>query len=158
VSGYVNKVILVGNLGKDPEVRVIGQGGKVVNLSVVTNKSWKDKNTGERKERPQWHNVVIWNERLGEIVEQFGAKGRKVYIEGELQSRKYTDNAGAERVVYEVVIERFNGDVQFLDSRRDEDGERAPVNGGRQEARPAAAGTGARGKAKEDDYPDEIPF
>ena len=126
MAGSVNKVILVGNLGKDPEVRRMTSGEPVVNLSVATSDSWRDKATGERKERTEWHRVVIFNENLAKVAEQYLRKGAKVYLEGSLQTRKWTDKEGAEKYSTEVVLQRFNGTLVMLDSRG---GEGAPANG-----------------------------
>lgn len=117
MAGSVNKVILVGNLGRDPEVRRTGAGDPVVSFSVATSDSWRDKSTGERKERTEWHNVVIFNENLVKIAEQFCKKGTKVYLEGQLQTREYTDRDGNQRKVTEVVLPRFRGELTLLDSR-----------------------------------------
>jgi single-strand DNA-binding protein len=115
MAGSVNKVILIGNLGKDPEVRSMQNGGKVVNLSIATSESWRDKNSGERQEKTEWHRVVIFNEKLGEVAEKYLKKGAKVYIEGALQTRKWTDNSGAEKYSTEVVLQRFRGELTMLD-------------------------------------------
>jgi single-strand DNA-binding protein len=117
MAGSVNKVILVGNLGRDPEIRSTQDGTKVANLSLATSESWRDKNTGERKERTEWHRVVIFNERLVDVVEKYVKKGSKLYIEGALQTRKWTDNAGAEKYSTEVVLQRFRGELTMLDGR-----------------------------------------
>src|ERR671926_48289 len=117
MAGSVNKVILVGNLGKDPEVRRLNSGEPVVNLRIATSESWKDKATGERKERTEWHNVVIFNENLARVAEQYLRKGSKVYVEGQLQTRKWQDQSGQDRYTTEVVIQRFNGELVLLDSR-----------------------------------------
>ena len=117
MAGSVNKVILVGNLGKDPEVRRLNSGDQVVNFSVATSETWRDKNSGERKERTEWHNVVIFNENLGKVAEQYCKKGTKVYVEGQLQTRKWQDQSGADRYTTEVVLQRFRGELQLLDSR-----------------------------------------
>lgn len=121
----VNKVILVGNLGNDPEVRALPSGGKVVNLSIATSESWKDKNSGEKKEKTEWHRVVIFSEGLARVAEQYLRKGSKVYLEGQLQTRKWTDQAGVEKYSTEVVLQGFNASMVLLD--------------GRGEGRPAAA-------------------
>lgn len=115
MAGSVNKVILIGNLGKDPEVRSMQNGGKVVNLSIATSESWRDKNTGEKQEKTEWHRVVIFNEKLGEVAEKYLKKGAKVYVEGALQTRKWTDNAGVEKYSTEVVLQRFRGELTMLD-------------------------------------------
>ena len=117
MAGSVNKVILVGNLGKDPEVRRLNSGDQVVNFSVATSETWRDKTSGERKERTEWHNVVIFNENLGKVAEQYCKKGTKVYVEGQLQTRKWQDQSGADRYTTEVVLQRFRGELQLLDSR-----------------------------------------
>ena len=117
MAGSVNKVILVGNVGRDPEIRSTQDGTKVANLSLATSETWRDKNTGERKERTEWHRVVIFNERLADVVEKYVKKGAKLYIEGALQTRKWTDNTGAEKYTTEVVLQRFRGDLTMLDSR-----------------------------------------
>ena len=118
MAGSVNKVILVGNLGKDPEVRRLNSGDQVVNFSVATSETWRDKNSGERKERTEWHNVVIFNENLGKVAEQYCKKGTKVYIEGQLQTRKWQDQSGADRYTTEVVLQRFRGELQLLEFAR----------------------------------------
>ena len=117
MSGSVNKVILVGNLGRDPEVRRMGSGDPVVSFSVATTESWRDKATGERKDRTEWHNVVIFNEALGKIAEQYCKKGSKIYLEGQLQTREYTDKDGNQRKTTEVVLQRYRGELTLLDSR-----------------------------------------
>ena len=117
MAGSVNKVILVGNLGRDPEARQMQDGNPVVNLSLATSESWKDKNTGERREKTEWHRVVIFNERLADVAQKFLHKGSKVYIEGQLQTRKWTDQSGVEKYSTEVVLQRFRGELQMLDSR-----------------------------------------
>ncbi|HTU53216.1 MAG TPA: single-stranded DNA-binding protein [Acetobacteraceae bacterium] len=116
MAGSVNKVILVGNLGRDPEIRTTQDGQKIVQLSVATSESWNDKASGERKERTEWHRVVIFNDRLADVAERFLRKGRKVYVEGALQTRKWTDQSGQEKYTTEVVIGRFRGDLTLLDS------------------------------------------
>ena len=117
MAGSVNKVILVGNLGRDPEVRNAQSGMKIVNLAIATSDSWTDKASGERKEQTEWHRVVIMNDRLGEVAEKYLRKGSKVYIEGKLQTRKWTDNTGAEKYTTEVLLGRFGGELVLLDSR-----------------------------------------
>jgi single-strand DNA-binding protein len=165
MAGSVNKVILVGNLGRDPEVRTMQQsGGRVVTFSVATSESWTDRNSGERKEKTQWHRIAIYNEKLGEIAEKYLRKGSKVYIEGSLESRKYTDKDGNEREIFEVVIGRFRGELTLLDGRgggsgqEDDPGGYAP----RQPA-PARSGGGRQGGGWEPkkgggDLDDDIPF
>src|SRR5918998_6454686 len=117
MAGSVNKVILVGNLGRDPEVRRLGSGDPVVNLRIATSETWKDKATGERKEKTEWHSVVIFNENLARVAEQYLKKGSKVYLEGQLQTRKWTDQQGVEKYTTEVVLQRFRGELTILDSR-----------------------------------------
>ncbi|MBO6558965.1 MAG: single-stranded DNA-binding protein [Nisaea sp.] len=117
MAGSVNKVILVGNLGRDPDIRTMQDGNKVVNLSVATSETWRDRNSGERKERTEWHRVVIFNENLAKVAEQFLRKGSKVYVEGQLQTRKWTDQSGQEKYSTEVVLQRFRGELQMLDGR-----------------------------------------
>jgi single-strand DNA-binding protein len=117
MAGSVNKVILVGNLGNDPEVRRLNSGDQVVSFRVATSETWRDKNSGERKERTEWHNVVIFNENLGKVAEQYCKKGTKVYLEGQLQTRKWQDQSGADRYTTEIVLQRFRGELQLLDSR-----------------------------------------
>ncbi len=117
MAGSVNKVILVGNLGKDPDVRRLNSGDQVVSFSVATSETWRDKASGERKERTEWHNVVIFNENLGKVAEQYCKKGTKVYVEGQLQTRKWQDQSGADRYTTEVVLQRFRGELQLLDLR-----------------------------------------
>ena len=147
MAGSVNKVILVGNLGKDPEVRRMTSGEPVVNLSVATSDTWRDKASGERKERTEWHRVVIFNENLAKVAEQYLRKGAKVYLEGSLQTRKWTDKDGAEKYSTEVVLQRFNGTLVMLDGRGESGGGRERV--GASEA-PAAF--------QRDEMDDEIPF
>src|SRR4028119_303144 len=134
MAGSVNKVILVGNLGRDPEVRRLSSGDPVVNFSIATSETWKDKTSGERKEKTEWHNIVIYNENLGRIAEQYLKKGTKVYIEGQLQTREYTDKEGQQRKSTEVVLQRFRGELAILDSRggggaEDEEGGRVSRGG-----------------------------
>ena len=117
MAGSVNKVILIGNLGRDPEARSLNNGGKVVNLSVATSETWRDKNSGERQERTEWHRVVIFNEKLGEVAEKYLKKGSKVYVEGALQTRKWTDKDGVEKYSTEVVLQRFRGELTMLDGK-----------------------------------------
>jgi single-strand DNA-binding protein len=117
MAGSVNKVILVGNLGKDPDVRRLNSGDQVVSFSVATSETWRDKASGERKERTEWHNVVIFNENLAKVAEQYCKKGTKVYLEGQLQTRKWQDQSGADRYTTEVVLQRFRGELQLLDAR-----------------------------------------
>src|SRR5580658_11268108 len=117
MSGSVNKVILVGNLGRDPEIRTLNSGDRVANFSIATSETWRDRNSGERKERTEWHRVVIFNDNLVKVAESYLRKGSKIYLEGSLQTRKYTDNAGAERYSTEVVLQKFRGELTMLDGR-----------------------------------------
>jgi single-strand DNA-binding protein len=117
MAGSVNKVILVGNLGKDPEIRRTQDGRPIANLSVATSETWRDKATGERKEKTEWHRVVIFNEGLAKVAEQYLKKGAKVYVEGQLQTRKWTDQSGAEKYTTEVVLQGFNSNLTMLDGR-----------------------------------------
>src|SRR5574338_38152 len=131
MAGSVNKVILIGNLGRDPEVRNVQDGGKIVNFTMATSETWRDKATGERKDRTEWHRVVIFNDRLADIATQYLKKGMKVYVEGQLQTRKWTDKeSGQEKYTTEVVISRFKGDFQMLDSRGGGASASEPGNGG----------------------------
>jgi single-strand DNA-binding protein len=181
MAGSVNKVILVGNLGKDPEVRNTQDGSKIVNLTLATSETWNDRASGERKERTEWHRVVIFNDRVADVAERFLKKGAKIYVEGALQTRKWTDQSGQERYTTEVVIGRFNGNLTMLDTRSgggggdfggDMGGSEMGGGGGgySRERAPAAAraptGGGGRGGAngpswdapKGGDLDDEIPF
>ncbi len=128
MAGSVNKVILVGNLGKDPEVRNAQNGTKIVNFTLATSESWNDKGSGERREKTEWHRVVVFNERIADVVERYCRKGKKVYVEGSLQTRKWTDQSGQEKYTTEVVIDRFRGELTLLDSGRG--GEEAGGEGG----------------------------
>jgi single-strand DNA-binding protein len=119
MAGSVNKVILIGNLGRDPEVRTFQNGGKVCNLRIATSENWKDRNTGERRERTEWHSVAIFNEALVRLAEQYLRKGSKVYIEGKLETRKWQDQSGQDRYSTEVVLRPYAGEMTFLDSRSD---------------------------------------
>jgi single-strand DNA-binding protein len=164
MAGSVNKVILVGNLGKDPEIRTTQDGQKIVNLTLATSDTWNDRQSGERKERTEWHRVVIFNDRVGDVAERFLRKGSKIYVEGSLQTRKWTDQQGQERYSTEVVIGRFKGELTMLDTRGGGDGG-AGESGGYRERAPARATAGAsRGGSPSWDAPkggdldDEIPF
>src|SRR3984885_11118792 len=146
----VNKVILVGNLGRDPDVRRMTSGEPVVNLSVATSESWRDKASGERKERTEWHRVVIFNENLAKVAEQYLRKGSKVYIEGQLQTRKYTDKDGHEKYSTEIVLNRFRGELTMLDARGEGGGGGASAPRGGSSEAPASFDRG--------EMDDEIPF
>ncbi len=175
MAGSVNKVILMGNLGRDPESRTLQNGGKVVTFSIATSETWSDKASGERKERTQWHRIVIFNDRLGEVAERYLKKGRKVYIEGALETRKFTDKDGQERETTEVVLKQFRGELVLLDNRQDEAGgeaggggggdyaprERAPARtagGAAAGDRPAARGPSWDTPKRSNDLDDDIPF
>lgn len=119
MAGSVNKVILVGNLGRDPEIRSTQDGTKIANLSLATSETWRDRNSGERRERTEWHRVVIFNDRLVDVVEKFLRKGSKIYIEGALQTRKWTDQQGVEKYTTEVVLQRYRGELTMLDGRNE---------------------------------------
>lgn len=158
MAGSVNKVILVGNLGRDPDIRTTQDGQKIVQLSLATSESWNDRASGERRERTEWHRVVIFNERLADVAERFLRKGRKVFIEGALQTRKWTDQSGQEKYTTEVVIGRFRGELTLLDSGSTEQtAERrsGPPQQAERSARPAANWDSGKGAAELDD---EIPF
>ncbi|WP_028465121.1 single-stranded DNA-binding protein [Nisaea denitrificans] len=130
MAGSVNKVILVGNLGRDPDIRSMQDGNKVVNLSVATSESWRDRNSGERKEKTEWHRVVIFNENLAKVAEQYLRKGSKIYVEGQLQTRKWTDQSGVEKYSTEIVLQRFRGELQMLDGRNEGGGQGGGGQGG----------------------------
>ena len=161
MAGSVNKVILVGNLGRDPEIRSTQDGMRIANLNLATSESWRDKMSGERKEKTEWHRVVIFNERLTELAEKYLRKGSKVYVEGALQTRKWTDNAGVEKYSTEVVLTRFRGELTMLDPARGS-GAGEPIydegDSGSFGAGPRAAASPARGRAANADLDDEIPF
>jgi single-strand DNA-binding protein len=166
MSGSVNKVILIGNVGKDPEVRSMQSGDKIVSFSLATSESWRDKQTGERKDKTEWHNVVIFNEGLAKVAESYLRKGSKVYIEGQLQTRKWQDKTGADRYTTEIVLQRYRGELTLLDGR----GDGASRGGGeamedrsggdfgrsqpdQRRSMPASGGGGGRGPALDDDIP-----
>ena len=128
MAGSVNKVILVGNLGADPEIRSLGSGDRVANLRIATSETWRDKSSGERKEKTEWHRVVIFNDNLVKVAEQYLKKGSKVYIEGSIQTRKWTDQSGVEKFSTEIVLQKFRGELTMLDGRGD--GERESSGGG----------------------------
>ncbi len=147
MAGSVNKVILVGNLGRDPEIRNTQDGTKIASFSIATSETWKDKQTGERKDRTEWHRIAIFNERLAELAEKYLRKGSKVYVEGSLQTRKWTDTNNVERYTTEVVISRFRGELTMLDSRN---------SGGEHSAESDQSG-GAL-PSHFDELNDEVPF
>lgn len=170
MAGSINKVILVGNLGKDPEVRRLGSGDPVVNLRIATSETWRDKASGERKERTEWHSVAIFNEALGKIAEQYLKKGSTVYIEGQLETRKWQDQSGADRYTTEIVLRQFRGELTLLGGR---DGGGAGAGAGYEErgnyedqgggyrsggGGGSASGGGGAGAGRRSDMDDEIPF
>ncbi len=171
MAGSVNKVILVGNLGRDPEVRTFQNGGKVCNLRIATSETWKDRTTGERKERTEWHSVAIFSEPLARIAEQYLRKGSKVYLEGQLETRKWQDQSGADRYSTEVVLRPFGGTLTMLDGRNDNMGGGSGGGGGGYINEPAGGGGGYEsgsggggfsggdaGGGGRSDLDDEIPF
>jgi single-strand DNA-binding protein len=160
MAGSVNKVILVGNLGKDPEVRRLNSGEPVVNLSVATSENWRDKQSGERKEKTEWHRVVIFNENIAKVAEQYLKKGAKVYIEGQLQTRKWTDQAGAEKYSTEVVLQKYRGELTMLDGKGEGGGRSYEDEGGGGFTSKAGGKRAAEGPRESfnADLDDEIPF
>jgi len=162
MAGSVNKVILVGNLGRDPEIRSTQAGARIANLSLATSETWRDRASGERKERTEWHRVVIFNERLVEVVEKYLKKGAKLYIEGALQTRKWTDNSNQERYTTEIVLQNFRGELTMLDGGRGGGGGESTGGGFEPdepgEARGGGAPARAAPRAPAGDLDDEIPF
>jgi single-strand DNA-binding protein len=170
MAGSVNKVILVGNLGRDPEIRSTQDGTKIANLSLATSETWRDRNSGERRERTEWHRVVIFNEKLCEVAEKYLRKGSKIYIEGALQTRKWTDQSGVEKYSTEVVLQRFRGELTMLDGRQEgggggggysdegQGGGFGGKSGGGSGGGGGYSGGGAGGGAGGGDLDDEIPF
>ena len=155
MAGSVNKVILVGNLGRDPEIRFTNDGAKIANLSLATSETWNDRSSGERREKTEWHRVVIFNDKLAEIAEKYLKKGSKIYVEGQLQTRKWQGQDGQDRYTTEVVLNRFRGELTMLDGRRDAGGggDYGGGGGSGRTAEPEYVGAGAG-----DDLDDEIPF
>jgi single-strand DNA-binding protein len=161
MAGSVNKVTLIGNLGRDPEIRSLQDGNKVANLSVATSENWRDKASGERRERTEWHRVVIFNERLIDVVEKYLKKGAKVYLEGALQTRKWTDQSGAEKYTTEVVLQRFRGELVMLDGRGGGGGSEGGGGESGDEGGGYSGGSSSRGgggRAPAGDLDDDIPF
>jgi single-strand DNA-binding protein len=158
MAGSVNKVILIGNLGRDPEIRSTQDGTRVANLSLATSERWTDKNSGERREKTEWHRVVIFDDRLVDVVEKYLRKGSKVYLEGQLQTRKWTDQSGQEKYTTEVVLQRYRGQLTMLDGRPGG----AEAGGGygepSQEGPSHGAPSGGRAPSSGGDLDDEIPF
>ncbi|WP_292895535.1 single-stranded DNA-binding protein [Nitratireductor sp.] len=163
MAGSVNKVILVGNLGADPEIRRLNSGDPVVNMRIATSETWRDRQSGERRERTEWHNVVIFNDNLAKVAEQYLKKGAKVYIEGQLQTRKWTDQNGQERYTTEVVLQKFRGELQMLDTRGQGGDNQVGYSGGGSrgsdfgQSGPADSGGGGGGGYSQN-LDDEIPF
>lgn len=158
MAGSVNKVILIGNLGRDPEIRNTQDGSKVANLSVATSESWKDRNSGERRERTEWHRVVVFNDRLVDVIERYLKKGSKVYLEGQLQTRKWTDQSGQEKYSTEVVLQKYRGELTMLDGRAG-----GGEGGGFSDSGDYGGGGGGGGGGRSSggggsDLDDEIPF
>lgn len=168
MAGSVNKVILVGNLGRDPEVRSMQDGQKVANLSLATSENWRDRNTGERRERTEWHRVVVFNDRLVDVIEKYLRKGSKIYVEGQLQTRKWTDQNGQDRYSTEVVLQRYRGELTMLDSRGGGEGggdyggggssSRGGDYGGGGGSGGGGSGGGSSFSGGGGDLDDEIPF
>jgi single-strand DNA-binding protein len=172
MAGSVNKVILIGNLGRDPEVRTFQNGGKVVNLRIATSENWRDKASGEKKERTEWHSVAIFNENLAKIAEQYLKKGSTVYIEGQLETRKWQDQSGADRYTTEIVLRQFRGELTLLGGREggggggggyedrggyDDQGSGGGFGGGSAGGGRGSSGGGGGGGGRSD-MDDEIPF
>ena len=168
MAGSVNKVTLIGNLGRDPEVRSTQDGMKIVNLSLATSENWKDRNSGERRERTEWHRVVIFNENLARVAEQYLRKGSKIYVEGQLQTRKWTDQNGQDRYTTEVVLQRYRGELTMLDGRGEAGGgggyggggfnQDQGYGGGGGDMGGGGMGGGAAPVGGPSDLDDEIPF
>jgi single-strand DNA-binding protein len=160
MAGSVNKVILIGNLGKDPEVRSFQSGGKVVSFTLATSESWSDRTSGERKEKTEWHNVVIKNDKLGELAEKYLKKGSKVYLEGKVETRKWTDQSGQDKYTTEIIIPPFRGELTFLSGREDGGGASGGYQPRERAAAPAKSGGGSPSwePNKGGDLDDEIPF
>ena len=170
MAGSVNKVILVGNVGNDPEIRTFGNGGKVANFSIATSENWRDKQSGERKEKTEWHRVAVFNDGLVGVIERYVKKGSKLYIEGKLQTRKWTDNSGQDKYTTEVVLQGYGGNLTMLDGRNDGGGARMGGGGGYNQDSVAYGNQGQgsgggrqsasamEGPKENFDLDDEIPF
>ncbi len=160
MSGSVNKVILVGNLGRDPEVRTLNSGNRVANLSLATSERWRDRNSGEMQERTEWHRVVIFDDKLCDVAEKYLRKGSKVFVEGQLQTRKWTDQSGQERYTTEVVLQRYRGELTMLDGRGEGGGGSYEPAGSSQAGGGPSGGGGFQGGGggPADDLDDDIPF
>lgn len=157
MAGSVNKVILIGNLGRDPEVRSFQSGDKVCNFSIATEESWKDKTSGERKSRTEWHKITIYNQGIVKVCEDYLKKGAKVYIEGQLETRKWTDKDGVERYTTEVAVRNFRGSMTMLSSK-DSGGRGTRDDDGNQDSEPENRASQRQAQAPIDEYDDEIPF
>jgi single-strand DNA-binding protein len=157
MSGSINKVILVGNLGRDPEIRSLNSGDRVANLSIATSESWRDRASGERKERTEWHRVVIFNDNLVKVAENYLKKGSKVYIEGQLSTRKFTDQSGVEKYSTEIVLQKFRGELTMLDGKGEGGGRDEGDFGGYASSGPRNQSAGPK-ETFSADLDDEIPF
>ena len=158
MSGSVNKVILIGNVGQDPEIRSFQSGGKVCNLSIATSERWKDRETNEQKERTQWHRVVVFNENLINLIEKYVNKGSKLYIEGQLETRKWTDSSGVDKYATEVVLRNFKGELTFLDSRGNNNDNQQENNNISQEENSQLNQDITESTGGDPDIEDDIPF
>ena len=153
MAGSVNKVIIMGNLGKDPEIRNFPNGGRVCNFSVATSESWRDKNSGEKQERTQWHNISILSDPLVNIAERFLKKGSKVYLEGQLETRKWQDNSGSDRYSTEIVLRPYKGEITLIDNKADSNMSNEPISNNQMDEIQEN-----RVSPNVDDFDDEIPF
>ena len=158
MAGSLNKVLLIGRLGKDPELREFPSGGKVCNFSLATSDTWKDSNTGERQERTSWHNIAIYNDRLADIAEQYLRKGSQVYIEGQLETRKWQDQAGNDRYTTEVVLKNYKGELTMLGGRSDESSASSPQQKDLQTFQNTRSDSNEKNSFDPEDLDDEIPF
>ncbi len=160
MAGSVNKVILVGNLGRDPEIRTLNSGDRVANLRIATSETWRDKSTGERKEKTEWHSVVIFNDNIVKVVENYLKKGSTVYIEGSLQTRKWTDQAGVEKYSTEVVLQKFRGELTMLGGRNEGAGSGGGYASGDDYGSGMTSGAPAKASGPKESFEldDEIPF
>ena len=149
MAGSVNKAIILGNLGRDPEVRQTQDGSKIVNMTIATSERWRDKNSGEQREKTEWHRVVVFNEKLGEVAEKYLSKGRQVYLEGQLQTRKWSDQSGQDRYTTEIVLQRFRGELTLIGGRGDDQG---GYGGSNENPEPEQSSSSV------DDLDSEIPF
>lgn len=158
MAGSLNRVMLIGNLGADPEIRRTNNGDPIANMRIATSESWRDKNTGERREKTEWHSVVVFNENLAKVVEQYCRKGMKVYVEGQLQTRKWTDQQGNDRYTTEIVLQKFRGEIQMLDSRNSGEGSDNRDAGRNDDRRSNNQNSGGSGSGFSRDLDDDIPF